>query len=698
MNSDAWNFISGPTGTTLTVDGGVWTSQYRVVLGDTSVGKVGTLVLTNDVKFGCGTFRVNNGTINQYDGCLTVATADGEPTGVGLCGERSDNNASVPNANSRDSFYNLYGGKLKVASNKKFYVGASHNGTLTQTGGSVTIDNHLAVGFAANAVGRYALHGGTFSQCASANAGSATAVVGDTGDGALTVAGTGKFTTKVAQGVQIGKDAKGKGRVVVGNGGTVEAARFFGGAGASKFIFAGGTAKPNATAYASAFLDSSLGSAEVAPSGGAIDTTAGDIAFAKPLTAADTTDATYESLTHRWTFEAGSLKDDAGDLVATTVGSVTAKDGSVLLAGGSAGSSQVKLGNVVIPTDGRGWTIEIWFTQRSSQRFSRIFECGFQKNSDDLFVSSNRGGKNAYYFLFGTENRSNSAWPDSTLVLQDNVMYHMAFTMEKQANGRWKGSVIFREPGTGKVLADNYVLAPSGWVPARIDQSKGLWLGNGAWGDPDPNIEYYEVRTYNRAVSAAELTANAVAGLHAPISFRKTGANKLTLMGANAYKAGTAVEAGTLALASGATLPRTDVAVASGATLDLAGTAQTVKRLSGAGTVRGGSVAAEIQPGGKGAIGTLTLDGAAVTDGTLVIDVAADGAADKLVTTGALDLSKLSLVVTGVDKATKKGLCKIVSGPVSGMFKSVSLPRGWSVSVTADGVDFMPNGLAIIVR
>ena len=71
-------------------------------------------------------------------------------------------------------------------------------------------------------------------------------------------------------------------------------------------------------------------------------------------------------------------------------------------------------------------------------------------------------------------------------------------------------------------------------------------------------------------------------------AFVKKGTGTFTLRGENTYRCATAVEAGTLALAQGASLPEDSVVrVADGATLDLGTSPATVKLLAGDGTVKG---------------------------------------------------------------------------------------------------------------
>lgn len=701
--TDAWDGISSQAGATLTIDGGRFWSYYRFIIGRNKQDHLGgTLILTNNPDFACNVFRLNRGTVTQYSGTLTDNRQTGEGDYHFAIARTGEGNETVPNAGSGDCLYDLRGGVLRVADHRELQIGATHKGTLRQTGGLVTNNNEISIGTYAGGIGRYDLLGGLFSHCQKANQ-SKSLIVGKAGSGVMTVANGGKVVSGSSTGIQLGTASTGKGDLLIGPGGSVEAAGISGGSGTSRLVFNGGTAKATSTTAVPGFVASSVKTAEVTADGGAIDTSVGDIALGKSLTAASISTADYEGMTHRWSFDGGSLVDSIGGAEAETVGSVARNDGSIVLAGGAAGSSQVKLlsgqgGNVAFPTDGRGWTMEMWLTQKSVQKYGRIFACGLKKNSNDLFLSSNKGGANAYYLCFSKEDRT------TTFVLQNNVRYHLAFTMEKQANGSWWGTVMFRNPETGALLDRLVVKTATDWSPSNIDQSTGLWLGNGAWGDPDPNIEYHEIRTYNRALTDAELEANVLAGADQVPAFRKVGANKLTLTGANTYKAGTAVEAGTLALASGASLPQTDVRVAANATLDLNGASQTVKSLSGAGTVKGGtltvckssSLDGDICPGGDGTIGTLTVDGAALS-GKLVIDVTATGC-DKLVSTGALDLSNLALEIraAGLDRQRSY---KLVTAPsVTGAFKSVVVPKGWLVNVTATGVELSRSGLILVVQ
>jgi autotransporter-associated beta strand protein len=204
-------------------------------------------------------------------------------------------------------------------------------------------------------------------------------------------------------------------------------------------------------------------------------------------------------------------------------------------------------------------------------------------------------------------------------------------------------------------------------------------------------------------MSAAQVQASCLAGPDAVYYFRKKGAGSLTMTGANTYTTGTAVDAGTLKLASGATLPATEMWAGADATLDLNGTAQTAKELGGTGTVKGGTLAVTdtIQPGGRKTVGTLTVDGTTLTSGSLVVDIGANGASDCLASTGALDLSGLSFALgdaTALDET--KIYTVATASSFTGTFANMTLPnQKWRVTVADTKVRLVyTNGTVLFFR
>ena len=145
--------------------------------------------------------------------------------------------------------------------------------------------------------------------------------------------------------------------------------------------------------------------------------------------------------------------------------------------------------------------------------------------------------------------------------------------------------------------------------------------------------------------------------------------------------------------------------VAAGATLDLGGGTITVSGIGGSGRICNGTVVVtgEIQPGGRGAVGTLTFETAPVVAGaTLVID--GDGTSvDALVVEASFDMTGLSLSVPQY-KSIPNGRHEIVAagGSLTGEFSATDLPSSglYSVVYTTDTavLSHERSGLLIFVR
>lgn len=187
-------------------------------------------------------------------------------------------------------------------------------------------------------------------------------------------------------------------------------------------------------------------------------------------------------------------------------------------------------------------------------------------------------------------------------------------------------------------------------------------------------------------------------------AFKKTGPGTLYMWGTNTYDCATDVAEGSLILmAEGVGFKSASVLRVTGGTLDLGGNDQTLKAfVATAGAVKNGTITAtegvSFYPGGRGTVGSFACDATIVTEsGTLTIDVDETGAADSLVTTTELDLSKLDLVINAATATVPRRL-KIVTGPVTGEFKSVSgLPSGWTLRYSNGRVSIGPDRGALLI-
>ena len=152
----------------------------------------------------------------------------------------------------------------------------------------------------------------------------------------------------------------------------------------------------------------------------------------------------------------------------------------------------------------------------------------------------------------------------------------------------------------------------------------------------------------------------------------KEGLGSAVYTGTKSYTGSTSVTTGTLTV--NGTLASSSVTVSSGATL------------SGTGTITNGmSISGTISPGGSGATGTLTVGSASfATGGTLAVEVNGTSC-DKLLSTGALNLTGASLTISPIGSGMTQSSYVIAQGTsLKGTFSSV--PDGYAVSYSATQV------------
>ena len=712
MNCDknstgGWDYGgAGYTNTTFTIIGGTFArSSGNLVCGYTG-SRVGTCVVTNGATVTAPTFwTYPGGVYRQYDGTSTFNNLQQFGGLVEMRGGQMNLKSGEQHVGTSGplgpSAFAMYGGTVYVSDGQNMQIGSYSKGWFHQEGGEVSVPNYFAVGRYAAGVGLLDVHGGTFT-----HRNQNYLRIAEDGTGTVSVANGGTFVDLAAYS-PISQNAAGKGTAILSPDGTFETPQFRAGAAGrnSSVVFNGGTMKLRTNGYPTSFLDSTISRVTVSPYGGAIDTNGkGDFTLNRAL--GPTTDAgdLSEALAHRWSFKNGSLVDSVGGLTATVGGTVDLEDGAVRLKGTARGTSCVNLGTTLLPTDGRGATIEVWVTPLSFKSWARVvdFGTGSEGAGKDFYFSFNDGNNNATARThFRTINADLNCYISTAL--SPNRTYHLALVFAPQPNRKMLCTAYIRDANTGELLNTGSGTQALDWTLGDIPQENGCWLGHSSYAsNNDPDARYHEVRIHHRPMSAAQTEASCLAGPDAVYYFRKKGAGTLTMTGANTYTVGTAVDAGTLKLASGATLPATEMWAGADATLDLNGTAQTARELGGTGTVKGGTLAVTetIQPGGRKAVGTLTVDGTTLTSGTLVVDLDANGASDCLAAPGALDLSNLSLALgdaTALDE-TKVYTIATATG-VTGTFAHADIPKKWRVSVLGSQVKLgYANGTVLFFR
>ena len=704
-----WDYVNGSTGTVLTVDGGRFAANGRLNIGYSYAGKTGRLVITNNAAVTAGEFVMHSGWADMCSGSLTVSglsyfgnddiakAGRGPATFTQRGGIVTLNGGDVRIANATGSVGRVVmtGGSLFFKDGVNFQVGARGNGTLIQTGGDISAASYPCVGRYPGGRGEYLLHGGTFTHRIPAD-NKYLFFLSQEGTGTVSIANGGRMIVTNSNGIQISQTAVSKGTLMLSPGGTFEATQAYGSNGDDTFVFNGGKFKMFSNARKDTIIAPTVGHRVVTPLGGEIDTAGnGDFTLPVALTAASRQEELSETLIHRWRFDDGSLADSVGNSDATVGGTVAWTNGAVRLLGTACGTSAINLGANVLPTGGRGATIEMWVTQIERRKWARFICAG---PSSSFWLTSNRGGETSTEMTLVDSGFSDIRFNHK---FENGTMYHLAIVIDQQPDDTWKETIYISDAVTGMLLASGSAKATN-WSFARIAQSGGIWLGRShATADPDPYADYHDVRIYNRAMTAEQLAASCAAGPDAHFYLKKTGAGMLTMTGANTYKAGTAVDGGTLTLASGATIPATEMWAGAGATFLLNSTAQTVRELGGTGTVKGGtlSVTGTIQPGGRHQIGTLTVDGTSLTSGTLVADLAADGTSDCLAATGTLDLSHLSLALGDANLNTEKVYTLATAVEMTGVFADEELPPRWRTFVQPTKVTLAyANGTVMLFR
>ena len=702
-----WTYSAGKPEATLTIDGGTYLALSHLRIGHYGGGRSGTLIITNDATvFFPGVMGVyTNSTYKQYGGNVKL----GKLEMVDGLAELHGGTMTITNtashvgmtANGKLVKFAMTGGSLYVNNDKSFLVGSHGNGWFHQTGGEVSVGYYSAVGRYADGVGRLDVHGGTYT-----HRNNVYTRIGEEGTGLISVANGGTFTDLAGYSPMTYK-ATGKGTLILSPDGTFETPKLDATAAGrdSSVVFNGGTLKLRTNGYPSDFLHGNISRVTVSPYGGAIDTNGkGDFTLNRAL--GPTTDAgdLCEALAHRWSFN-GSTEDSVGNSDATLSGTAYITNGSMRLQGTGWNTSCVNLGTDLLPKDGRGATIELWVTPLSYKSWARVIAFGSGTGTvKDIYLSFNNGKSTAdalsHFRIYGSGTDEYA----KTTAMPPGRTYHVAIVLDPQLNGRFLNTAYISDAATGELLEAIQETSNAGWTPAEVAQTNGCWLGHSnSTGNSDPDALYHEVRVHHRPMSAAQVTASCLAGPDAVYYFRKKGAGTLTMTGANTYTTGTAVDAGTLKLASGTTLPATEMWAESGATLDLNGTSQTARELGGTGTIKGGTLAVTdtIQPGGRKTVGTLTVDGTTLTSGTLVVDIGANGASDCLAATGTLDLSNLSLALSDVTALDETKIYTIATATsFTGTFAGVTLPnRKWRVSVADTKVKLVyANGTVLYFR
>ncbi len=543
-------------------------STMRAHVSGDRTARISSDVTVN--RFGVGV--TGNGTVIQTGGNVRMTAVNNGGSNVNsaasfyLSGaDRYDSAAAA--TSSRYALYHLSGGTVDAGS-YYCHIGQhrddrnSSEGVLRITRGSFTTRNWTAIG-------RFTEH--SHGHLLVEDEGTMTVTqnglnVGESGGGALTVKNGGELTVNAP--ITFAQDgAVSAGRGYVLNGGRVTGAQIRGidGKGKQKGLFVdGGILSPDCSAIANSRANwiTGLPALNVGSRGAIFDTAGRDASVPQVLTVADVPERlATNNLVHRWSFN-GDLVDSVGNQNATAVNEHFTDFSSYTIPGGAKGTGYIDLGSDILPKDGSGVTLEIWATQLSAQRYSRVFEIGLDTtktmsmawstetkiNEDRIGITYKTGSDKGEFYDVATTG-------PYTLGIQ----YHIAwvFTPPAAAGGAWTITVYKHDAMTGALLASHVYSPPAGWTLPAAPQNN-CWLGHSLYNDYDAAATFDEVRVWKTALTEEDLAASVRLGpdttFGAPGAIVKRGSGRLDLLSAtNALDV--VVENGVLAAGTGRATP-----------------------------------------------------------------------------------------------------------------------------------------------
>jgi len=509
-----------------------WAGPGKLTLTASNTNLVGGATTVNS-----GTLQVGLSTTSLTMGQLILNNAAlVHPFGTVVVNSALDGALQVGGGTGTAATYTISGGSLLVTGGANMDVGWFGNGTLNQSGGTVTANNYLAIGRQTGSTGNYTITGGVMQQTGSGQ----KVTLGEQGTGTLTMSGNAQVSS--AGGIQVGFGAGyGVGTMNL-NGGTLSTVQILGSSNSASTstVNFNGTYVQAAAGASSSFL-SGVTHANVKSGGAVIDTNGNTVYVSQSLvhsgTAAidggltkvgsgalvmtgintysgptvissGTLQAIGAVLAHRWSFSGSGTTtdtDSVGGITAQLYGSNgTIANGKVTLAGTGSQTDYVDLGNgsYILPSTNSPATIELWATQNAVRNWSRIFDFG-SSQTDNLYMS----------------------WTQGTNLTSDRVQWDTSITDNTMApynlGTEYQIAMVLTPSGTGtylqwyKILNGAVVSSGNATVGVNLSQmtQSNMTLGRSEYpADSDPNASYDEVRIWNSPLSLSQLLADNIAG------------------------------------------------------------------------------------------------------------------------------------------------------------------------------------------
>lgn len=664
----------------------------------------GTLTLNGGSVYGKNYLHVGylanaNGSVNVAGGSMTVGTLIAGQSGNGTITQTGGTVSRVAggdwrlgDAASGVGILNLSDGLFDTGI-ANFQVGATGRGTLNQSGGTLNSGAWPVIGRYVGGLGFYTLSGGIFNQSGTGN----KLIVGEQGTGTFTVSGTG--VANLYGGLQIsgGAGPQGIGTVNLATGGTINTPVIVKGTGSSAtFNFDGGTLRP----AKDGIIIQGLTAVNVLAGGAFIDTGTNTVAVGQGLLSGAASDGgltklgsgtlvinpscSYNGVT---TVAAGTLKVSKRELAhrwSFNSSLIDSVGGSTATAIGSVTHS----GTQAILAGGAKGTSYISLG-------ANILPASNSPATIELWAThlGIQNWSRIFDFGNGTGNYIFMSWTQGTNLATDRAEVKSS-TVNTQGNNTMQPYTLGQEFHISMVItpyagANGLTLVQ--WY--KMDAA-GATLKSGSFSTPWTLAQLQQSNMWlghsQWPNNDANASYNEVRIWNGALSQGQLAAN--SVLGPD-------------------TLPEevlpvdAQVAVAAGTILDLDDGSLTLGALSGSGLVTNGTLAVSgtVAPGGTDVIGTLTLATSSSLTGTLLVDVTPAGTGDLLEVQGALDLSAMSLQIqdlSGLKTGTRYVIARCSPGALSGEFVSTNLDLSrWHVSYdnAAGEVRIVGSGLVILV-
>ena len=206
--------------------------------------------------------------------------------------------------------------------------------------------------------------------------------------------------------------------------------------------------------------------------------------------------AAQGALVHRYSFNDGTANDSVGTANGTTMNGATISGGQLVLNNNGLSGSSVQYVNLpanVLPTSGGVTSIEEWFTSNNSGGWARGFDFG-NGPGVNLFYTPVSGPNDSRAIL---NDGAGETGPTGAPTLNDNTQHMAAVVVSDAAQ-----TISYYIDGT------LFKSVPEGANTLAALNNTYNYLGRSQYNDPGLNGSINEVRIYDNALSANQISAD----------------------------------------------------------------------------------------------------------------------------------------------------------------------------------------------